>query len=85
VLAGLFEKYNLDIDFNGHIADERIADCLRHLAARQAEVKFLGSYPVAGAEAPSKRAAATKQWKQAGKWLDELRAQVRTPDEDPQV
>jgi prephenate dehydratase len=78
-------QYCFFIDFNGHIADERIADCLRHLASRQAEVKFLGSYPVAGAEAPSKRAAATKQWKQAGKWLDELRAQVRTLDEDPQV
>ena len=78
-------EYCFFIDFAGHIADERVADCLRHLAARQAEVKFLGSYPVAGAEAPTKRAEATTQWKQAGKWLDELRAQVRAPDADPQV
>ncbi|MFZ4514795.1 MAG: prephenate dehydratase [Acidimicrobiia bacterium] len=78
-------QYCFFIDFNGHLADERIADCLRHLAARQAEVKFLGSYPVAGAEAPSQREQATKQWKQAGAWLDELRAQVRQPHEDPQV
>ncbi|MFM7067820.1 MAG: prephenate dehydratase [Actinomycetes bacterium] len=78
-------QYCFFIDFSGHIGDERIADCLRHLAARQTEVKFLGSYPVAGVEAPTKRAEATKQWKQAGKWLDGLRAQVRAPEEDPQV
>ena len=40
--------YCFFIDFEGHIADELVADCLRNLAAKQAEVKFLGSYPVAG-------------------------------------
>ena len=40
--------YCFFIDAEGHIADEVIADALRNLAAKQAEVKFLGSYPVGG-------------------------------------
>jgi prephenate dehydratase len=66
------------IDFEGHIADELVADALRTLAAKQAQVKFLGSYPVAGQEdVHAKRRAATKAWRDAGAWLDDLRAQVR--------
>ena len=37
------------IDLEGHIADEFVADCLRDLKSKQADVKFLGSYPAAGA------------------------------------
>ena len=47
----------------GHIADELVADALRNLAAKQAEVKFLGSYPVGGpieAGAERRRAAAAR-------------------------
>ena len=40
--------YCFFIDFEGHLDDELVADCLRNLAAKQAKVKFLGSYPVAG-------------------------------------
>ncbi len=40
--------YCFFIDFEGHLDDELVADCLRNLAAKQAQVKFLGSYPVAG-------------------------------------
>ncbi len=45
--------YCFFIDFDGHVADELVADCLRNLVAKQAEVKFLGSYPVAGDERPA--------------------------------
>jgi prephenate dehydratase len=69
------------IDFEGHLSDELVADCLRNLAAKQAHVKFLGSYPVAGEEGHVRRRAVTKAWRDANSWLDGLRAQVR--DEEP--
>ncbi len=69
--------YCFFIDFEGHLDDELIADCLRNLAAKQAKVKFLGSYPVAGADGHSRRRAATKEWRAANEWLAGLRAQIR--------
>ena len=65
------------IDFEGHVADELVADCLRTLAAKQARVKFLGSYPVAGREASVRRTAAGKAWRDATRWVEDLRVQVR--------
>ena len=70
-------EYCFFIDFRGHVADEVVADCLRNLVANQAEVKFLGSYPVAGEEGDERRQQATKAWKAAVDWLDGLRTQVR--------
>jgi len=72
--------YCFFIDFEGHLDDELVADCLRTLAAKQAEVKFLGSYPVAGEEGHVRRRAATKAWRDANSWLEGLRAQVRAED-----
>jgi len=58
-------------------ADERRTD----FSAKQAEVKFLGSYPVAGEEdARIRRAEADKAWRQAAQWVDELRGRVAPPD-----
>jgi prephenate dehydratase len=81
--------YCFFIDFEGHVADELVADCLRNLAARQARVKFLGSYPVAGEEdARTRRKAAGKAWRSATKWIDDIRSRLRDtdallPDESP--
>ncbi|MFN8034715.1 MAG: prephenate dehydratase [Acidimicrobiia bacterium] len=73
--------YCFVIDFEGHVADELTSDCLRTLTAKQANVKFLGSYPVAGEEeAHAKRRAHGRAWKQAGAWIDDLRAQIRAPE-----
>lgn len=69
--------YCFVIDCEGHIADELVADCLRALAAKQARVKFLGSYPVAGEEAHHRRRAAGRAWREATRWVEGLRAQVR--------
>jgi len=74
--------YCFFIDFDGHIENELVADCLRNLYAGQARVKFLGSYPVAGDEGHARRRAATKAWREASSWLDDLRAQVRDPRAD---
>ncbi len=75
--------YCFFIDCEGHIADEVLADALRNLAAKQAEVKFLGSYPVAGpAEAGiARRKAAGRAWKSAAAWVETLRAQIREPSQ----
>lgn len=69
--------YCFFIDFEGHVNDELVADCLRTLAAKVAHVKFLGSYPVAGLDAPARRTAVGKAWRDADAWVTELRAQVR--------
>jgi prephenate dehydratase len=70
--------YCFFIDFEGHVADELVADCLRTLAATKTEVKFLGSYPVAGDdESRARRRAANKAWRAAETWVESLRAQVR--------
>lgn len=71
-------EYCFFIDAAGHIDDELVADCLRTLAARQAEVKFLGSYPVAGEEeAHARRKAVTKAERDAARWMQGLRDQIR--------
>ncbi len=65
------------IDFEGHVSDELVADCLRTLTAKQAHVKYLGSYPVAGQAAHARRTAAGKAWRDASHWVEDLRTQVR--------
>lgn len=69
-------EYCFVLDLDGHLADEVVADCLRALRAKQADVKFLGSYPAAGAAAPSARDDATAAEREAVDWLSALRAQI---------
>jgi prephenate dehydratase len=73
--------YCFFIDFDGHVADELVADALRNLSAKQADVKFLGSYPVGGpVEAGAERRRAHgRAWKHAASWVEQLRAQIREP------
>jgi prephenate dehydratase len=65
--------YCFVIDLSGHIGDEVIADCLRDLHATLAGVKFLGSYPAAGAQGDDKRREADAAWQAADAWLSGLR------------
>ena len=71
--------YCFFMDAEGHISDELLADALRNLAAKQADVKFLGSYPVGGPEeaGAERRKAASRAWKHATNWIEQLRAQIR--------
>lgn len=67
--------YCFVIDFEGHLADEVVGDCLRELHMELGEVKFLGSYPVAGAHSRVSDAIdAARQ--QADGWLASLRRKV---------
>ena len=71
--------YCFFVDCEGHVSDEVVADALRNLVAKQAEVKFLGSYPVGGPAAVgvARRRAAGRAWKNAAAWVDSLREQIR--------
>ncbi len=69
--------YCFVIEFEGHVDDDVVADCLADLQAHLARVKFLGSYPVTGEEASTKRAEVEASRRAAGEWIASLRARVR--------
>ncbi len=68
--------YCFVIEFEGHIGDDLVADCLADLQAHLAHVKFLGSYPVTGEAASSRRAAVSAARRSADRWIAGLRARV---------
>lgn len=61
---------------DGHVADEVMADALRDLRTKQGDVKFLGSYPAAGAHTQSVRDRADQRWRDADDWLRDIRSRV---------
>ncbi len=65
------------IDLEGHIADEVVADCLRSLKTKQADVKFLGSYPRGDAGGTQARDEVDASARDANEWLNALRSQIR--------
>jgi prephenate dehydratase len=69
--------YCFIIDFEGHVADAIVADCLRNLRADVGDVKFLGSYPAAGEQSEAIRRDAEAAWRAADEWVERLRGQVR--------
>jgi prephenate dehydratase len=69
-------NYCFIIDMAGHIADEVVADALRVLHAELAGVKFLGSYPVDGADGVVVREKADAAWRDAEQWMSDLRSQI---------
>jgi prephenate dehydratase len=74
-------EYCFIIDFEGHVADEVVADCLRDLHASLRRLKFLGSYPAAGAHGPARRRDAEQAWQAADRWIEDVRAHIKgTPD-----
>ncbi len=70
--------YCFIIDFEGHVADAVVSDCLRDLHAELAGVKFLGSYPAAGPAGPAIRRRADASQRQAGEWIHGLQAEIQT-------
>jgi prephenate dehydratase len=69
-------EYCFMLDLEGHIADPIVADCLRSLRAHQANVKFLGSYPAAGAAAPAAREQNNSDVAEAASWLESYLKQI---------
>lgn len=58
----------------GHVADDLVADAMRALHAKQAAVKFFGSWPRADEQPHAARAHADERWRQADDWVTALRA-----------
>ncbi len=69
--------YCFVIEFEGHVADDIVADCLADLQAHLARVKFLGSYPVTGVEAADRREEVVEARKAAAAWIASIRARIR--------
>ncbi len=69
-------SYCFIVDLDGHIGDELIADCLRSIRAKYADIKFLGSYPTAGEGSTGTRLEAATAWADAKQWMEALRAQI---------
>jgi prephenate dehydratase len=69
-------EYCFVIEFDGHLADDVVADCLADLQAHLTRVKFLGSYPVTGAVAASRRDEVVAARHKAQEWIGDLRALI---------
>lgn len=74
--AGGLGDYCFIMYADGHVADELLADTMRSLHAKQARVKFLGSYPAVGEHADQVRVESGGRWEQADGWLADIRAQI---------
>lgn len=70
-------QYCFLMDFTGHISEEDIADCLSHVRTQHADVKFLGSYPVAGDVGEKPVVTNGKVWKETGIWMSDLLSKVQ--------
>ena len=68
--------YCFIIDFEGHVAEEMIADCLRDLHTGLRALKFLGSYPAAGENGEDRRRDASAAWQAADAWIEGIRGAV---------
>jgi prephenate dehydratase len=68
--------YCFIIDLEGHLADELVADGLRDVRTKVADIKFLGSYPAAGVHGPAARRDAEESWRTADAWLADQRKKL---------
>src|SRR5579863_3736778 len=68
--------YCFVIEFEGHVADDVVADCLADLQAHLTRVKFLGSYPVTGAEASDRREEVVEARRSADDWIRQIRSRI---------
>ncbi len=74
--SGGLGDYCFIIDFEGHVADELVADTLRDLRVKHGGVKFLGSYPAGTGDGVERRREADAAWTEADEWLADLRRRV---------
>ena len=70
-------NYCFVIEFEGHVADDVVADCLCDLQAHLSRVKFLGSYPVPGAGSDDRRQEVAEARRSASEWIAAIRARIR--------
>lgn len=70
--------YCFVLDMEGHVESELVGDCLRELKMTQGDVKFLGSYPAAGAKGDQARRDSDANWQSANDWLASVRNDIQT-------
>ena len=68
--------YCFVIEFEGHVADDVIADALADLRAHLGRLKFLGSYPVTGGDAAARRVEVRAARERSRAWIADLRSRV---------
>jgi prephenate dehydratase len=68
--------YCFIIDLEGHLSDDLVADCLRDVRSKVEDIKYLGSYPAAGAHGPAVRRDAEEAWRTADAWIQVQRAKL---------
>ena len=71
--------YCFIMDLEGHLSDELVADCLRDVRSKVEDIKFLGSYPAAGAHGPAVRRDAEEAWRTADAWIKDQKAKLSPP------
>ncbi len=69
--------YCFIIEFDGHVGDDVVADCLADLQAHLTRVKFLGSYPVTGEGARDRREEVSEARRSASEWVQGIRSRIR--------
>jgi prephenate dehydratase len=70
--------YCFVIEFEGHVADDVVADCLADLQTHMGRIKFLGSYPVSGEIAEDRREEISKARQSAAGWISSIRSKIRS-------
>jgi prephenate dehydratase len=70
-------EYCFVIDLDGHVGEDRVADCLWALGRQLPDVKFLGSYPSTDPTRAGRRKWSRPRTATVGRWIDALRANVR--------
>jgi len=68
--------YCFIIDLEGHLSDELVADCLRDVRSKVEDIKYLGSYPAAGAHGPAVRRDAEEAWRVADAWINDQKSKL---------
>ncbi|MBW4077325.1 MAG: prephenate dehydratase [Acidobacteria bacterium] len=69
--------YCFIIEFDGHVGDGVVADCLADLQAHLTRVKFLGSYPVTGEGSHDRRQEVSEARRSASEWVEGIRSRIR--------
>ncbi|SDC76614.1 prephenate dehydratase [Actinokineospora iranica] len=73
-LRNRFGEYRFYLDFDGHIAEQRVGDALAALHRRSQRVRFLGSYPKAdGVASTVTDGTGDTDYRESAAWLAALR------------
>lgn len=73
---GRLGRYRFYLDFDGHVAEQRVGDALAALHRRCEHVRFLGSYPKAERASSASAAAlgnSDQDYTQANRWVTAVR------------